>query len=214
MKGKFIVLDGPDGSGTTTHAALLAKHLIERGLEVVETSEPTKDPLGVWIRDLLKSGAEVDGLALQLLFCADRAAHVESVIRPALEQGKIIICDRYSLSTLIYARAQGIDDAALYQLNESFLQPDCTIFTLPSLGVCLERIRKRGTQDAFENAPFQTKIHREYKAMMKERPEILRIDTAGHMEDTARIVAAMVDGVLASKVRRTAAKKRAAPRKR
>jgi dTMP kinase len=213
MRGTFIVLDGPDGSGTTTHAALLAKTLIERGLDVLLTSEPTKDPIGVWIRQLLKSGAGVSGLPLQILFCADRAAHAESVIRPALEAGKVVICDRYSLSTLIYARAQGIDDAALRHLNASFLQPDCTIFTLPSLAVCLDRIRKRGERDAFENEAFQTKIHREYKAMLKEMPTILRVDTAGPTEDAAKTVAAMADAVLARKKKTAGRTEKTAKRK-
>lgn len=184
MAGLFIVLDGPDAAGTSTHVAMLAERLRKAGHSVVATSEPTDGPVGKQIREFLQSGS-ADPLELQMLFTSDRAWHVKNVIEPALEEGKIVVCDRYWPSTIIYAEAQGLDSTELKRLNKKFLQPDCVIFTLPPPAVSLERMGKRSEKEFFEREDLQRAIHEGYARMAREHPEIRVIDTSGEKEAVA-----------------------------
>lgn len=184
MRGIFIVLDGPDASGTTTHAKLLADRLEAAGCPVFLTAEPTDGPLGKEIRDSLKSG-RTDPMALQLLFTADRAWHVENVIEPAIKSGRIVVCDRYWYSTIVYAEAQGLKVDELKNMNRKFIQPSCVIFTLPLPEVAIERLGKRHSREVFEDAKLQRKIHARYAMLAHGDPSIHVIDTAGPMEAAA-----------------------------
>lgn len=174
----FLVLDGPDASGTSTHAAFLAERLRKEGHDVVLTSEPTDGPLGKKIREYLKSG-NIDPMELQMLFTKDRAWHVENVIEPALKAGKTVICDRYWFSTIVYAEAQDLNATELKKLNNKFIQPDVTIFTLPPIDVSLKRLSKRASTEIFEQEDLQRKIHDGYAQMAREDPRIIVIDTSG-----------------------------------
>lgn len=102
--GCFIVLDGIDGCGKTTQAAMLHERLHNRGHDVVLTREPGGTEIGRRIRDLLldPGTGDADALTEAFLFCADRAEHVRSVIRPALDDGKIVVCDRFASATAVY----------------------------------------------------------------------------------------------------------------
>lgn len=183
----FIVLDGPDASGTSTHAALLAERLKKEGHDVLLTSEPTDGPIGMNIREFLKTG-NIEPMELQLLFTKDRAWHVANIIEPALKAGKIVICDRYIPSTFIYAAAQGLDFSELKKMNNKFIQPDCTIFTLPPLEVSLQRMGKRGNAEIFETTALQRNIYQGYADMAKENRSIRVIDTsAGKGEVSEKI---------------------------
>ncbi len=93
----FIVLEGPDGGGTTTHSARLAQHLRAAGTDVLLTAEPSDGSIGTHISSILDEHRPMPADALQLLFCADRAQHLAQVIEPALREGKTVICDRYAL---------------------------------------------------------------------------------------------------------------------
>lgn len=186
----FLVLDGPDASGTSTHAALLAQRLRKEGYEVVLTSEPTDGPVGKQIREFLKTQASLpadrpDPMELQLLFTQDRSWHVEHVIAPALKAGKTVICDRYWHSTIVYAQAQGLDATELKKLNNKFIQPDVVIFTLPPLSVSLERMGQRSEREFFEREDLQRTIHEGYARMAKENPSIRVIDTSASKEEVA-----------------------------
>jgi len=133
MPGCFIVLDGTDGCGKSTQARLLAEALKERGKDVVLTLEPGDTNVGAKIRDILldPDTGDMDALTEALLFCADRAEHVSTVIRPALQAGKTVICDRFASATAVYqgfAGRLGFDLAQ--QLNEIAtigLQPDLLV---------------------------------------------------------------------------------------
>jgi dTMP kinase len=191
MQGTFIVLEGPDGSGTTTHSRLLAETLEREGHDVVLTAEPSDGPIGKWIRELLKTG-KMSPMALQLLFCADRAWHVDTVIRPALESGKTVISDRYWHSTIVYAQAQGLDISGLREINDRFPQPDLTIVALPPLAVCLERMGSRSEKDVFEREDLQRKIHASYKTLSDGQPGTVIVDTTGDKMVTAGQIALLV----------------------
>lgn len=177
--GRFIVLEGPDGSGTTTHAALLAKALQQDGDEVVTTAEPTDGPIGSTVRAMLREGKDLPADALQLLFIADRAAHVAACIAPSIARGATVICDRYSPSTIAYGSALGLDAAWLEELNTKFVQPDILLLLLPPVEVCLERLRQRSATDMLEREDVQRKVHAAYMTYATSHSSVHVIDSSG-----------------------------------
>lgn len=185
VNGRFIVIEGPDGAGTTTHGGLLAERLRAGGKEVLLTAEPTDGPIGRSIREYLKGKDRLPASALQLLFCADRAWHMQSVIEPALREGKIVICDRYSASTLVYGAVGGVDRAWLRSINEHFPQPDCQLLLLPSLDVAMARLERRADKDLFETRKQQEQIHAEYRRWAEENPSVTVIDASGAKDAVA-----------------------------
>lgn len=132
MRHGFITLEGPDGSGKSTQAALLAKGLQQMGLPVILTREPGGTEVGLRLREiLLDPDTQLTVMTEILLMAADRAQHVEEVIKPALENNMIVICDRYVDSSLAY---QGFgllgDIGPVLRINEAAIQgiwPDLTI---------------------------------------------------------------------------------------
>lgn len=188
MPGTFIVLEGPDGSGTTTHSALLAEQLKKEGHDVLLTAEPTNSAIGLFIREQLKKKSIDSPSALQLLFCADRAAHIENVIKPALAKGKTVISDRYVISTLIYGEALGLNPDWLLQVNTPFLEPDVMMIALPKFETCMERIGMRSQLDVFENHPFQRKIYNLYQRALEDDASIVHIDTGKSQAEAAQEV--------------------------
>ncbi|MDD4318913.1 MAG: dTMP kinase [Candidatus Peribacteraceae bacterium] len=185
MHGTFIVLEGPDGAGTSLHAKLLAERLEQAGKKVLRTAEPTEGPIGAWIREILRGREVMPASALQMLFTADRAWHVERVIRPALLEGTVVVSDRYSLSTVAYGTVQGLDQQWLKDANKGFPQPDCVILTLPTLDVCLERLGRREERDIFEQKEVQEKLHDVYLDLAAHDPSLAVIDTDGEKQAVA-----------------------------
>jgi dTMP kinase len=183
----FIVLEGPDGAGTTLHTKLLSEKLTELGKTVLLTAEPTDGAIGKWIRGELESG-KLTPPALQLLFCADRAEHISNTVMPALKRGEVVISDRYTLSTLAYGEASGIDRAWLTQVNAKFPKPDFTFLLLPPFEKCMERLARREEKDLFEKEEFQKKVHASYKHILNEHSELIKIDSSGEKADTAALI--------------------------
>ena len=144
--GKFITFEGPEGSGKSTHIRLLAAYLRDQGIAVTLTREPGGTPLGESVRGLLQhngSGEAPVGRAEVLLFLASRAQHVERLIRPALQAGNWVLCDRFADSTLAYqGYGRGFDLNALAEVNRfatDGLTPDLTVL----LDVTTETSRAR-----------------------------------------------------------------------
>lgn len=182
MHGTFIVLEGPDGSGTTTHAALLAKNLQEKGVDVLLTQEPTNGPIGSFIRQQLSLGT-ITAAPLQMLFSADRAWHLDTVILPALKDGKTVISDRYMLSTLIYGEALGLDPLWLADMNKKCIQPDTQIVALPPFEVCFGRMNSRETKDMLESqTDLQRRVYDGYTNYVRTH-NLLTIDTSSGSKD-------------------------------
>lgn len=131
MTGRFVVLEGGDGSGKSTQCARLVATLRERGLDVVATVEPGGTALGRELRRLLLDGAAPDARAEALLMAADRAEHVASVVRPALARGAWVVSDRHVPSSLVYqgvVRGLGVDEvAALSAFATGGLEPDLVL---------------------------------------------------------------------------------------
>jgi dTMP kinase len=157
--GLLIAVEGIDGAGKTSVAALLAQYCGERGIACVFSKEPTSLK---WGRELRRS-ASTGRLTLEdelELFRKDRAMHVAGTIRPAMQQGHVVIVDRYYWSTAAYQGARGADPSAIITEHESFApRPDCFLLLDVPVDTGLQRIRRRGDQpndfekqDALENA--------------------------------------------------------------
>jgi len=143
--GKFIVFEGLDGSGQSTQANLLKDFLINKGLGVVLTKEPTKvSSVSPKIRQVLDKILKMTPSTLQELFVQDRKEHLENLIIPALKEGKMVISDRYFFSTFAYGVFSGLKLNWLMKINDDFLVPDLTMILKVSPETCVARIQKRG----------------------------------------------------------------------
>jgi dTMP kinase len=185
MPGAFIVLDGPDGSGTSTHAKMLSKKLQKKGKKVILTAEPTDGRIGKLVRTILKSGEPINHRVIQMLFCADRFEHLSLVIEPALKAGRIVICDRYVLSTLAYGLAGGLDINWLRIITTEFKRPDLTVALLPPFPTSFGRLEERKHKDAFEQRAFQREVRRHYQELANQDISILKIDTDSNVQEVS-----------------------------
>lgn len=183
--GIFITLEGPEGAGKTTQIALLAEWLRELGLEVVQTREPGAGELGRQIRALLleQREAAVSPMAEALLMAADRAQHVDELVRPALSEGKLVLCDRYIDSHIAYqGYGRGLDVGFLRSLNEQAagLWPDMTLLLLLPPEVGLARADGRGAADRMEaeTLAFHQRVAAGYAAIAAEEPGRVRVINA------------------------------------
>jgi dTMP kinase len=170
----FISLEGLDGSGKTTQARLLGARLAAEGVEVVITREPGGTPLGEEIRELLLHGGHVAPWAEAALYAASRAQHVEQLIRPALERGATVICDRYVDSSVAYQGiARGLGLERVLELNLAAvegLMPDYTI--LLEIGVADAAARMGAELDRIEREDdgFRGRVAAAYRELAEREP--------------------------------------------
>ncbi|KQN04009.1 dTMP kinase [Sphingomonas sp. Leaf25] len=202
--GRFLTLEGGEGVGKSTQARALVAALEARGLHAVLTREPGGSEGAEAIRDLLMQGdvRRWSAHAEALLFAAARADHVEKVIRPLVDAGSWVVCDRFLDSTRAYQGAQGIDDAAILALHafgSRGLLPDRTLLlTLPE-GQGDARAKARDGDDADRFAARDSDFHRSVVATFdriaaSESDRVRRIDAAGAPETvTARLMEALAD---------------------
>ena len=171
----FIVFEGGDGSGKSTQARALLRRLRRRGVKVLSTHEPGGTPLGQSLRRLLKSGEAMTPISELMLFEAARAQLVQNVIRPFLEQGGVVIADRFTSSTMAYqGYGRGLDRELIERLNREAtggLEPDLTVFLDLPVETALAR-KSGGDGDTFDDAPvyFHRRIHRGYSALAAADP--------------------------------------------
>ena len=187
MKGLFVTLEGPEGAGKSTNREYLAERLRACGVDVVLTREPGGTPLAERIRELLLTPAD-EPMAVDtelLLVFAARAQHLAQVIRPALERGAVVICDRFTDATYAYqGGGRGLSIERIAQLEvfvQGELRPDLTlIFDLP-VEVGLARAAARGRLDRFEQEGlrFFESVRRAYLERAKAAPSRYRIIDAG-----------------------------------
>ena len=149
LAGKFIVLDGPDGSGKSTQIALLRDHLAGVGLTVELVYDPGATEVGEKIRAILlgKDTARIGATCEMLRFMAARAQLVEERVRPALSAGKVVLCDRFISSTLAYQGASGLDPIIILDVGETAVQgiwPDLTVILDVPVEVTRQRLGDRG----------------------------------------------------------------------
>lgn len=146
--GKFICIDGANGSGKSTIIKELENLFDDNSLEVVATKEPTSSKLGQFIR------AEQDnfeGPALACLVTADRYGHIKEIIRPNLEQGKLVVTDRYFPSSLVYQVIDGLNTDYIWTLNKHIIWPDLFVHVVATPETIISRLSQRNTKTRFEN---------------------------------------------------------------
>ncbi|MGL6280595.1 MAG: dTMP kinase [Gaiella sp.] len=198
----FVSFEGIDGSGKSTQAQLLAERLRAEGRSVVLTREPGGTSLGEAIRGLLLHAGDVDPWAEAALFAASRAQHVAEVIRPALERGATVVCDRYLDSSVAYqggARGLGVDE--VLELNLAAvggLLPDVTILLLVDPPLAASRRDDAPDRIEREDDDFHARIDAAYRALAARFPErIVALDGA----QPADVLREVIDDVL--RVRRS-----------
>ncbi|MFL9842064.1 dTMP kinase [Sphingomonas sp. ST-64] len=204
MRGRFLSLEGGEGAGKSTQAKRLAAALEARGVHVVLTREPGGTEGAEAIRGLLMQGAvnRWSAHTETLLFAAARADHVEKLIRPAVEAGSWVLCDRYVDSTRAYQGAQDIDDAAILALHgfgSKGLLPDRTlILDLPDgAGHARSIARDGGAADRFgaRGPDFHNAVAAQFRRIAAAEPDRVRlIDASGSMDDvTTSLMDALAD---------------------
>lgn len=201
MKGLFITLEGLDGAGKTTQLHKAAELLRQQGYAVVESREPGGTELAEKVRALVLDAAlPLNNTTQTLLYLAARSEHVDKLLRPALEAGKIVLCDRFSDSTLAYqglAAGKTIDELTdLRQLNAfatEGLAPDLTLVLDGDPKLLLKRRDARGVTDRYEEQglELQYKLRSAFAALAKAEPERMRIINAEGSE--AAVSAAIMD---------------------
>jgi dTMP kinase len=197
----FVSIEGVDGSGKSTQAHLLEQHLAGLGREVVATREPGGTELGEALRQLVLNGPEMAGWAEAALFAASRAEHAAEVIRPALERGADVVCDRFVDSSLAYQGiARGLGLEAVLQLNLTVLEgllPDRTFVLAIDAGAA--GTRRRGDPDRIEREgdAFQARVGEAYQELARRFPERIELlDGSLAPDEIAAAVRARVEGLL------------------
>ena len=181
--GKFITFEGIEGCGKTTQIKLLNEYLQGKGFKTILTREPGGTTIGDKIRQILLDPAnkKMHPLTELLLYGASRAQHVEELIRPALSEGKIVLCDRYSDSTTAYqGAARRVDKKILASLDAiatNGLTPDITIVVDVAPTVGLSRVAGRGAPDRFEQETlaFHERVRQGYLTLAKGNPKRVKI---------------------------------------
>ncbi len=213
-RGRFIVLEGLDGAGTTTQTERLAAALRAEGHAVLSTREPSDGPVGTLIRQALTGRLVLPGGAgplapetLALLFAADRTDHLRAKVLPALEAGKVVLSDRYVLSSLAYQGAS-LPMAWVDAINAHAIPADLTLFVGVAPEVAARRRAVRGeAAELFEADEAQRRIARQYLAAIRrrgERERVVRIDGSQSVEAVTAAALAEVRKLLGRKVRRGA----------
>jgi len=191
--GKLIVFEGLDGCGKTTQIERLAAMLRAAGCDVVTTREPTDGEFGRRIRTAARSGEPVSREQELDWFVADRRAHAAAVLRPQLAAGKVVLSDRYYLSTVAYQGARGCDAAQILADSEAeFPLPDLALLFEIDPAEGLARVRARGldVEPRFEQLDFLAAVAEIFHAL--DRPYIARIDADQPPEIVERAVAECV----------------------
>jgi dTMP kinase len=205
MRGRFITFEGGEGTGKSTQASLLAERLRGYGLGVVVTREPGGSPGAEAIRHVVLSGAAqpLGSHAEAILFAAARDDHVSQLIRPALEAGRWVICDRFADSTRIYQGVLGNVDprviSSLERITVGDTRPDVTVILDMPTELGLERAssrRGRGSTDRFEaeTLEFHNKLREAYRELAEREPDrCVLIDAGGEASTVADAVWAVIN---------------------
>ena len=176
MKGKglFICVEGLDGCGKTTQTKLLVRKLRKIGWDAVYTAEPSRGKIGKFIQKYCLHGEKrTFPIVEALLFAADRFEHVEREVIPALNEGKIVVSDRYVYSSLAYQGATGLDLKWIEMINEHAIRPDLAIFVDVEPEAVIKRLKPK--KSVMENLETQRKV-REVYVKFVEKGELVRMD--------------------------------------
>jgi dTMP kinase len=210
LRGRFITFEGIDGSGKSTQLRLLAGDLRVRGFDVLTTFQPGGTPLGRRLREaFLETEENVHPMAELLLFAADRAQHVNFLIKPALAAGRIVISDRYSDATAAYQGAgRGFDEKVIAQVIElatDGLKPDLTLFFDIPIEKAILRTSSRTDDETVKNrmdretTEFYERVRKSYLKIAENEPGRFRvIEASGSIEEVHAKVSAVMTEFLES----------------
>lgn len=201
-KGLFITLEGADGCGKTTQLNLLKEYLTSRGYEIVVTREPGGKGLGEKLREiLLNYDGEVSDRCEAFLYLADRAQNIDTIIKPAINSGKIVLCDRHTDSSVAYqgyGREQNIENInMLNELAVNGVHPDLTIVFDIDTETSMARVGAE--KDRLESAgiEFHKRVRNGYLEIAKKNPQRIKVvDASQTIEDVQRDVIKIIEGVL------------------
>lgn len=209
-RGVFVTFEGPEGSGKSTQLRMLAAHLKSIGRDALETAEPGGTPIGMQIRRVLldAANAELRPTTELLLMFAARAQNVEQWILPALSRGQIVLCDRFTDSSLVYQGVgRGLGAEVVYELDRIAcrgLVPDLTLVIDIDTEAGLARARRRSvrTQDVEtrieeQHLGFHRKVREAYRQLASDEPQRVRLIDGGRPESAvAADVWAMLEPLL------------------
>ncbi|MFA5523208.1 MAG: dTMP kinase [Tissierellales bacterium] len=205
MKGLFITLEGPDGSGKSTIARLLADYLREKGYHVLTTREPGGTKISEDVREIIldNNNTNMSYVTEALLYAAARAQHVSEKIRPAIEEGKVIICERFVLSSLVYQGiGRGLGMEKVKEINDFAIQgvdPDLVLFfdLPPEIGIKRKTSRNQGDRLEREKLDFHRKVYNGYLSLVKTyEGKIVKIDATKTKNVTYQQVKTALDNLL------------------
>ncbi len=196
-KGFFITFEGIDGSGKSTQARMVYRHLKDSGRSVILTKEPGDWSEGGKIRDILLNGKLTHDKTELFLFLADRCEHLSQVVIPALARGDIVLCDRYTDSTVAYqCFGRGLDVATINRLFEwcDFPKPDMTLWLSLSLEKSRARMEARGASDRIElDADLMSRVSDGFQALALQFPRrIVEVDGG---EEADRVFLSVIDAI-------------------
>ncbi len=201
-KGIFITFEGADGCGKTTQLKLLAEYLTNKGFEVVITREPGAKGLGEKVREiLLNYDGEVSDRCESFLFLADRAQHIDMIINPAIAQGKIILCDRHTDSSVAYqGYGRGLSIERINMLNNLAVNgryPDMTLVFDIDVETSMARVGEE--KDRMESAgmDFFNRVRNGYLEIAKHEPNRVKVlDAKKSIEEINNDVIELIEGLL------------------
>lgn len=192
MKGLFITFEGPDGSGKTTQLQRVADALRQEGYEVLESREPGGTMLAEKVRDIVLDGSlPLLNKTEVLLYLAARSEHVSRVLQPALEAGKIVLCDRFSDSTLVYqglVKGLGADGLGMLRILNDYasdgLTPDLTLVLDGRPEILAARRSLRGVSDRYEDRglQFQKQVRQGFLTLAAQEPQRMQLIDAEQQE--------------------------------
>jgi dTMP kinase len=205
-QGRFIVLEGIDGSGTTTQAARLVASLRAAGQVVVGTREPSEGPMGLLLRQALtRRLVGISDRVLALLFAADRLDHLASLVEPALAEGKVVVSDRYILSSLAY-QGMRLPLAWVEALNAAARPADLTLYLDVDVRTASRRRHVRGGPvELFDADPVQRSVARAYGRVVRKHARaqrVVRVDGSGTPDAVAAEILSQAQTLLSGRRRK------------
>lgn len=200
-KGLFITFEGADGCGKTTQLMLLAKYLKSKGRDVIVTREPGARGLGEKIREiLLNYDGEVSSQAEAFLFLADRAQHIDVIVNPAVKNGKIVLCDRHTDSTVAYqGYGRGLDIDRIKMLNNLATgdrRPDLTFVFDIDVETSMKRVGNEKDRMESAGVEFFNRVRNGYHKISELEPERVKVlDASKSIEDIHKEVVALYESL-------------------
>lgn len=198
-QGVFLVIDGIDGSGKTTHSKMLYDSLKKKGFDVEYTMEPSNGTVGRFIRSEVISKKKISPEVEALLFAADRFEHLRNEIMPWLDKGKVVVCDRYVYASIVYQGVQNVDTEWIESLNHFALEPDLAIYLDVTPEIGLERIKRE--KSIFENLEFQKRIRKNYMNLV-EKGLLTLVDSNKNIDEVNSEILTLALQLIESKLKK------------